>query len=286
MTGTELDDAVEEVYLDLVEAKHVGTFTRDDPHRERTTKAIHQHDRPRDLRRRQGDIAKRQLAKDLNELRARLYNLVGNYFDQEGNATEHPDAPASKTALRKAMLQALREHYQNAFMLGLHGAGLKHAMDFTQARLTQEERAWVESALQHEARFFRKFFDDMLHERSKTNIWKRVDAYVETVNAIYHAGVVRATPAESIFHWLIHPAEHCEGCLWLARHSPYTKFTLPTTPKAGSTACLNNCRCSILIRKARPGEVEKVAARNLANSTALKKLADLKNRRVPHHHAK
>ena len=114
-------------------------------------------------------------------------------------------------------------------------------------------------------------------DSSRTNVYRLVDAYVETINAIYHAGLVRATPAETIWFWRLHPAEHCEGCKVLARYSPYTKFTLPTTPKAGSTQCLSNCKCSLEARTARPGEVERVAAKNLANSTMLKKLAKLKN---------
>jgi len=206
-----------------------------------------------------------------------LYNLVGNYFDQRDNPTKYPDAPASKTKLRLEMARQLKHHYYHAYKLGLHGAGLKHAMDYKTIRLTGEEQDWVESAWQHEARYFTSFFDDLVTDSSRTNVYRRVDAYVETINAIYHAGLVRATPAETIWFWRLHPAEHCEGCKVLARYSPYTKFTLPTTPKAGSTQCLSNCKCSLEARTARPGEVERVAAKNLANSTMLKKLAKLKN---------
>lgn len=232
-----------------------------------------------DLRRRQGAIATRQLRKDLEELRLVLYNLLANYYDQRDNPSKYPDAPASKTALRREMTRAIKSHYYNAFKLGLQGAGLKHAMNFTEIRLTQEERAWVESAWQHEARYFARFFDDIVRDKSRTNVYRRIDMYVDTINSIYHAGVVRATPVDTIWHWILHPAEHCDGCKLLAKYSPYTKFTLPTTPKAGATQCLSNCKCLLRPVRARPGEVERVAKRNLANSTMLKRLAKLKNMR-------
>jgi hypothetical protein len=41
--------------------------------------------------------------------------------------------------------------------------------------------------------------------------------------------------------WRTAPGETCPDCLRLEAHSPYRQ--LPTTPRAGDTACLSNCHC-------------------------------------------
>ena len=44
-------------------------------------------------------------------------------------------------------------------------------------------------------------------------------------------------------------AEHCNDCILLASHSPYDRYSLPTTPRAGDTACRVNCKCSLVFEK-------------------------------------
>lgn len=40
--------------------------------------------------------------------------------------------------------------------------------------------------------------------------------------------------------------DHCADCLGLASGSPYARGQIPTWPKAGDTACFDNCYCSIV----------------------------------------
>ncbi len=44
-------------------------------------------------------------------------------------------------------------------------------------------------------------------------------------------------------------AEHCNDCILLASHSPYDRYSLPTTPRAGDTACRVNCKCSLVFEE-------------------------------------
>jgi hypothetical protein len=44
-------------------------------------------------------------------------------------------------------------------------------------------------------------------------------------------------------------AEHCPSCVILASHSPYDKFSLPTTPRAGDTDCRMWCHCKLVFEQ-------------------------------------
>jgi hypothetical protein len=84
--------------------------------------------------------------------------------------------------------------------------------------------------------------DDMIHAR--------MQAYADTVKHVYYAGRVMGTPDGMVIDW-ISPLDRrtCRGCRFLSDNSPYTKNSLPSTPRAGDTRCLNNCRCRLVVRE-------------------------------------
>ena len=74
---------------------------------------------------------------------------------------------------------------------------------------------------------------------------KRVSMYAQTLDGIEGNAWVEDQGDRVVIDWVLGVAEHCPDCLILAANSPYTKLSLPTTPRAGSTKCLSNCRCSL-----------------------------------------
>lgn len=87
-----------------------------------------------------------------------------------------------------------------------------------------------------------------LSTKSLSIIHRRLTAYADAVKHIYYAGRVMGTPRGMVIHWLS-PLDRrtCNGCRFLSNHSPFTRDTLPTTPRAGDTRCLNNCRCRLVM---------------------------------------
>jgi hypothetical protein len=53
-----------------------------------------------------------------------------------------------------------------------------------------------------------------------------------------------------------HDKKTCESCNYLFEHSPYSKWTLPTTPRSGMTLCLTNCRDRLFVRRVPPEVAE------------------------------
>lgn len=153
----------------------------------------------------------------------------------------------------------VRITYLDAFNLGLksqgHGAFSKKTG--TRASATSEDRAWLKSAADEEIRFLKRFLSEIKHgdvpdegdegTSRKMKKGRRIRMYADTLDGIYAAGRVRGAPENAVFHWVYGHAEHCPECIYLQAHSPYTKKSLPTTPRAGSTRCLTNCKCKIVI---------------------------------------
>jgi hypothetical protein len=110
---------------------------------------------------------------------------------------------------------------------------------------------------------------------------KRVDLYTNTLDSIFDAGRMLALGDLVIIDWIVdHGAEHCEGCLLLEQHSPYTRDNLPSTPRDGATQCLSNCKCKLKVRKVSPSEYAAVEASQTHKLVILELLKATKTRHL------
>lgn len=69
--------------------------------------------------------------------------------------------------------------------------------------------------------------------------------YGLAVEGGFHRGAVDGSPPGQLIWWRLGDARHCVDCPNLAANSPYTKETLPTVPRAGSTTCWTSCKCHL-----------------------------------------
>lgn len=116
-----------------------------------------------------------------------------------------------------------------------------------------------------------------ISDRGKRDISDRVLNYIDSLKHVFYAGRVMGTPEGTVIDW-ISPLDRntCNGCRFLSNKSPYTRETLPTTPRAGSTRCLQNCRCRLVIRQVSPAETSKTRAKHRSRRWYMDKLNRLK----------
>lgn len=181
--------------------------------------------------------------------------------------------PMSKTRWQETMKGALRKGYQDAFRMGLESSGVGKF----RAVVAEADREYVEKAVRTEMRYFNKVLAQIDRGQLKGSLMNRLGAYAETLKHVYYAGRVMGTPSGMIIDW-ISPMDRnvCKGCAFLYRNSPYTKKTLPTTPRAGDTPCLNRCRCRLVMRTVPKEAYEKIDLSHNAKSTYGRKLASIK----------
>lgn len=178
----------------------------------------------------------------------------------------------------KDLKDEFRNLYRTSFAMGLRGS---HAHLAPQQLLTPEDDRWIESAFRHEMRYFNSFLDQVLNGRLTPNqINWRLGLYMLAARSIYDAGRVTGSHPNSLIYWIYNPeAQHCESCLYLREHSPYTKRTLPTTPRSGATQCLSNCKCHLRFVVADPEVIAQNEARALSKEYHLRELGRMKRTR-------
>ena len=147
--------------------------------------------------------------------------------------------------------------------------------------LSPADRRYVESAFRHEMRFFNRMLEQIRFGSLKGNIPRRLTAYVEALKHIYYAGRVQGTPDGMVIDW-ISPLDRstCKGCHFMASQSPFTKHTLPTTPRAGDTPCLNRCRCRLVMREVPMEKFREISSEHYSRSWYAKQLRNIKKRRI------
>lgn len=74
----------------------------------------------------------------------------------------------------------------------------------------------------------------------------RAGSYAAGLDGVAWNAMVEELPDGAVIHWKLGQAEHCDSCILLAAHSPYDKWSLPTTPKSGDTECRMNCKCRLV----------------------------------------
>jgi hypothetical protein len=134
---------------------------------------------------------------------------------------------------------------------------------------------WLKTSAEEELAYFTKFLKDVETGAGKMAIEDRVNLYVDSMRSQFDAGRVVGAPPLSVIYWKTAPAEHCKSCLWLEAHSPWLKENLPTTPKAGITACSIGCKCRIEITQVPYNDYLVLKNNVILRSMALAKLKQL-----------
>lgn len=167
----------------------------------------------------------------------------------------------------------LRRGYVTSFELGLKSSG---APKFRVSVAAADEE-YLRNALAQEMVYFNKLLRQIDAGNYAGDLRIRLAAYASSMKHVFYAGRVMGTPTGMIIDWLS-PMDRntCRSCAFLFRKSPYTKKTLPTTPRAGDTLCLSRCRCRLTMRDVGIVEFLRVERSQPRKSVYSKKLKDIK----------
>lgn len=140
--------------------------------------------------------------------------------------------------------------YKDAYALGQMSVGYT-------GELTDEDLSFIKSFKRSENKFLSRFMKVIAADKLVMDRYDRLSMYVDTIKTVFDHARVEAAPPWIKIYWVpTTGARHCPDCLVLAVNSPYTKKTLPNTPRDGTTRCLSNCKCHLMIRYKKPDDTE------------------------------
>ena len=211
--------------------------------------------------------------------RASLETQVRNFGREIARSIRQIRSGSPRGFVVKELKAEFRTLYKNAYDIGMSSSST--GLVPQNASVSAEDQRWVESAFKHEMRFFNRFLSQALDANmSPAQIDHRISMYMNAVRGVYEAGRVIGSHPDSLIYWVYNPeAHHCTSCVYLRDHSPYTKRSIPTTPRAGGTECLTHCKCHLRIVISDPEAVKQVDSRSTSRSSHLSFLSQIKNRR-------
>ncbi|MCX7726860.1 MAG: hypothetical protein N2053_08420, partial [Chitinispirillaceae bacterium] len=200
------------------------------------------------------------------------YTQIQQQFFQQGWAilSQFINKKIDRDEAERKLRKLFRKYYAETFASGWRASGLADWVE-----MSDEDWKWLESALQEEFTYLSQFLSDIERGYQVMPYIQRWEMYVKTLDHVYWVGKLSVIPDGFVIDWVISKAEHCKGCIFLRDNSPYTIYTLPTVPRAGTTPCLSNCKCKLRVRKPR-SQQEYIAAKNHQKRSLLKILKDIK----------
>lgn len=187
----------------------------------------------------------------------------------------------SYEAFREDAIRLMKPAWKQVFEAGVRSTGIRRGgrQGGPLVKLSADDQKWLRSAMTHEMRFLNGFMRAVEEGTWKMPLPRRVKMYVRTLEAFYDSARVIGLPATVMMHWVGENDERtCLGCKYLFEHSPYTKKTLPTVPRAGLTPCLSNCRDKLLIRQSTSEAVISRTEDSLTRETHIKNLRRIKSK--------
>lgn len=187
------------------------------------------------------------------------------------------DGKIAYTTLVRRSATTFRQTYEQSFRLGLEAQGVGKLTSPSSRRVvgsqpTPADIKWIDGAVKQELAYWNKFMRAVKTNTLRMPLPDRLDMYVRTVDSVFTAGRVQGSPDTSIISWVFGDAEHCKECVLLESLSPFTKDSLPTTPRAGDTRCLSNCKCKLVIKRAPLHIYQAIARRQRPKTFTLKVL--------------
>ena len=211
----------------------------------------------------------------VKEVQARVETRLSKLID------EWDDGTLYDTELRKGVQKVMKTAWKDVFLAGVRAGGTPGegaGKGKTLVKLSPGDDKWLKGAMQHEMRFLNRFVTAIVDETFKMPLPRRVKMYVHALNSFYESARVIALPSNVVLHWKgPNDKKTCPSCAYLFENTPYTKHTLPTTPRAGMTLCLTNCRDYIFARRVDPAEAaRKIKESKFTRGTHIKKLRKIK----------
>jgi hypothetical protein len=116
--------------------------------------------------------------------------------------------------------------------------------------LTAGDEEWIKRATSEEIGYVSDLADRLADpDEPEIDIDFRSSNYAKTLDSVSWNGRVESLDPSDEIYWKLGNVENCEDCILLNSQSPFNKDSLPTTPKAGSTDCHFNCRCSLVFKR-------------------------------------
>ena len=187
-------------------------------------------------------VGKRKLKDVQARARTALLVEIGRF---EAGAT---DATTLKASAAKLMKMAWRD----VFLAGVRASGKPPTLPGSKAlvHLSPGDDKWLKGAMAHEVRFLNSFMRAVVGQTYKMALDQRVEMYVRSLESFFDNARVIGMPPGTLIHWTgPWDDRSCPGCNYMFKNNPYTKYTLPTVPRAGMTQCLTNCRDRLLLRR-------------------------------------
>ena len=192
------------------------------------------------------DFVEAKLDPKMELMRARYFNNL----DQLTDALQ--SGVISQNTFNKRMQELITTNFEDAY--ALHRG----------AALDAGDRAYLQRATQAEMKYATQFGDDIVNGRLRMPRVKRAELYAQTLDGVGWNAMIEKFPNSVRIQWVLGTAEHCKDCIALASSGPYTKWTLPTTPRAGGTRCVSNCKCKLTFQGGRLTKKERASARKYA----------------------
>lgn len=227
----------------------------------------------KDAKKKGQTVGKRVLTKVQSEVGPKLLSVLDRHLDGGYD---------SFNAFKKAAVAVMKPAWKRVFEAGVRSAGIAGSgkggvPGKPLVKLDPEDEKWLRSAMQHEMRFLNGMLRAVDEESYVMPLPRRVQMYVRSLESFYDSARVIGLPATVIMHWSdSHDERTCVGCEYLFEHSPYTKKTLPTVPRAGMTPCLTNCRQRLVIRQSTPEKVVALTNKSKSRATHIRNLRKLK----------
>jgi hypothetical protein len=236
----------------LHEAKHVGDFSGNvhkDKQKQRAKLS-------RSQIRRAEKVGAGKIKKLIRDTEKRL-----NYAIKLYRADEY-----DKRNFKLIMQEQLKNAHREAYELGCVAAGVDPK------KMSKSERDWLAGVWKTEKEYLDKFLASVIQGESKAKSKQRVKAYAATLSSIYDAARALQVPDNTIIHWIMNPAEHCQTCIYLARVSPFTPDTLPCTPRDGTTDCKGNCKCDLMFASEDAAKAAKIRKKHVSRDKAYRQV--------------
>ena len=185
----------------------------------------------------------------------------------------------TESDFRKRVAKTLKVAWRDSFLAGVRAAGVPgSSVEGGKFKFESVDGAWLKTAMTHEMRYLNKFLDAIIEDTGTMPVSRRLGMYVDSLSSFYDSARVIGLPTNVLLYWT-GPGDKatCPGCTYMFENSPFTKHTLPTTPRAGATACLSNCRDRLLVRRTTLEEVQSTDAESLGRDQHLSALQRLKS---------
>lgn len=240
----EFKAAAEAQVLALLEGKDLGFFKGEvSPFKKKAIDTAAMMKKPVISRNKATKAAGKELDKLVTRLEKRMNALLKKLRHAD------PSKRMTKTQFKKQMKAALGMAYLDAYKLGTRASGLGRANVGLEDHVGVDEKKWVDNVLKQESKHFNKFLQSMITGESNKKARMRIRNYSNAVRSVFESSRILQLPEGSIIHWVLQSDVPCRECKLLHSMSPFTKETLPTTPKAGSTRCLSYCYCKLRVVK-------------------------------------